>query len=117
MIERFETGVRASKIVKHNGTIYLTGQVCADPTQDITGQTTSTLAKVETLLEQAGSDLEHMLSVIVYIKTMDDFAAMNEVWNAWVPNGFAPARACVQANMAREVLLVEVSVVAAEKQA
>ena len=115
MIERIETGVRASKIVKHNGTIYLTGQVCADVGDDITGQTKTTLAKVDALLEQAGSDREHMLSVIVYIKTMDDFAAMNEVWNAWVPEGFAPARACVRADMARDTLLVEISVVAAEK--
>lgn len=45
---------------------------------------------------------------------MADFAAMNAVWDAWVPDGFAPARACVQAAMARDVLLVEISVVAAE---
>ena len=45
---------------------------------------------------------------------MDDFAKMNEVWDNWVPEGYAPARACVTADMAREALLVEISVVAAE---
>jgi len=115
MIERIETGVRASKIVKHNGTVYLTGQVCESTDDDITGQTETTLAKVDALLTQAGSSREHMLSAIVYIKTMDDFAAMNEVWNAWVPEGFAPARACVRADMARDALLVEISVIAAQK--
>ncbi|MDC1228057.1 Rid family hydrolase, partial [Oceanospirillaceae bacterium] len=40
-------------------------------------------------------------------------AAMNLVWNAWVPSGHAPARACVQAAMARPELLVEISVTAA----
>ena len=45
---------------------------------------------------------------------MSYFAAMNEVWDAWVPEGYAPARACVAAKMAREALLVEISVVAAE---
>jgi len=115
MIERIETGARSSKIVKHNGTVYLTGQVCEDTAQNITGQTQTTLAKVDALLKQAGSDRENMLSAIVYIKTMDDFAAMNEVWNAWVPDGFAPTRACVRADMARDALLVEISVIAAEK--
>ncbi len=115
MIERFETGTRMSRIVKHNGTIYLCGQVCKDATQGIKEQTQSMLAKVETLLEQAGSDKEHILSATLYIKDMQDFAAMNEVWDSWVPEGHAPARACVEASMARDVLLVEISVIAAEK--
>ncbi len=113
-IERIETKQRMSRIVKHNGTIYLCGQVCADATKGITEQTQTMLDKVELLLEQAGSSKEHMLSATIYVKTMDDFAAMNAVWDAWVPAGYAPARACVEAAMARDVLLVEISVVAAE---
>ena len=115
MIERIETKQRMSRIVKHNGTIYLCGQVCADATKDITEQTQTMLDKVELLLEQAGSSKEHMLSATIYLKTMADFAAMNAVWDAWVPEGHAPARACVESAMARDVLLVEVSVIAAEK--
>ncbi|MDN3680270.1 RidA family protein [Vibrio tapetis subsp. quintayensis] len=115
MIERMETKQRMSRIVKHNGTIYLCGQVCADATKDIAEQTQTMLDKVETLLDQAGSDKEHMLSATIYIKDMKDFAEMNAVWDAWVPEGHAPARACVEASMAREALLVEISVVAAEK--
>ena len=117
MIERLETKARMSRIVKHNGTIYLCGQVCADATQGIEDQTQTMLDKVDDLLLKAGSDRKHMLSATIYVKTMDDFAAMNAVWDAWVPEGFAPARACVQAPMARDVLLVEISVVAAEIQA
>ena len=113
-IERLETKQRMSRIVKHNGVIYLCGQVCADATQDITHQTQTTLDKVDSLLIQAGSDRKHMLSATIYLKTMDDFAKMNEVWDNWVPEGYAPARACVTADMAREALLVEISVVAAE---
>ena len=115
MIERLETKQRMSRIVKHNGTIYLCGQVCADATKDITEQTETMLEKVDALLLQAGSDREHILSATIYLKTMDDFAAMNAVWDAWVPEGHAPARACVTGNMAREALLVEISVIAAEK--
>ncbi|MCE2596795.1 RidA family protein [Motilimonas cestriensis] len=114
MIERQETKQRMSRIVKHNGTIYLCGQVCADASKDITEQTQTMLNKVETLLLQSGSDKQHMLSATIYLKTMDDFAAMNEVWDNWVEPGHAPARACVTANMAREALLVEISVIAAE---
>ncbi|GAD80573.1 RidA family protein [Vibrio ezurae] len=115
MIERQQTKQRMSRIVKHNGTIYLCGQVCADATQGITEQTQTMLDKVEQLLLEAGSDKQHMLSATIYIKDMQYFQEMNAVWDAWVPEGYAPARACVTANMAREALLVEISVVAAEK--
>lgn len=115
MIERQETKQRMSRIVKHNGTVYLCGQVCADATKDIAEQTQTMLDKVDLLLDQAGSSREHMLSATIYIKDMKDFAEVNAVWDAWVPEGHAPARACVEASMAREALLVEISVVAAEK--
>ncbi|MAA71324.1 MAG: hypothetical protein CL679_06315 [Bermanella sp.] len=114
-IERLETAQRMSRIVKHNGTIYLCGQVAADASKDITEQTQTMLDKVDTLLEQAGSDKAHMLSATIYVRDMKDFAAMNAVWDAWVPQGHAPARACVEARMARAELLVEISVIAAEK--
>ncbi|MEP4888740.1 MAG: RidA family protein [Aliiglaciecola sp.] len=114
MIERIETSARMSRIVKHNGTIYLCGQVCKDAEKDITVQTTTMLEKVDELLQKAGSDKHHLLSATIYVKDMSYFAAMNAVWDAWVPEGHAPARACVAAKMAREALLVEISVVAAE---
>lgn len=114
-ITRLETKARMSRIVKHNGVIYLCGQVCKDANQSIKEQTSSMLEKVDELLAQAGSDKEHILSATIYLKTMNDFAQMNEVWDSWVPEGFAPARACVEAAMARDVLLVEISVIAAEK--
>jgi len=116
MIERIETKQRMSRIVKHNGTIYLCGQVCTDAEQGIAEQTQTTLDKVDTLLAQAGSDREHILSATIFLKDMQDFQAMNAVWDAWVPEGFAPARACVTGDMAREALLVEISVIAAEKK-
>ncbi|MBH0057453.1 RidA family protein [Pseudoalteromonas sp. SWXJZ94C] len=114
-IERLQTGARMSRIVKHNGTVYLCGQVCADAEQNIKDQTQTMLDKVEVLLNEAGSSKEHMLSATIYVKSMDYFADMNAVWHAWVPEGYAPARACVEAKMARDALLVEISVVAALK--
>ncbi len=112
-ITRMETGARMSRIVIHNDTLYLCGQVAADASAGIKEQTQTMLDKVDALLEQAGSDREHMLSATLYLRDMKDFAAMNEVWDAWVPAGQAPARACVEARLARAELLVEISVVAA----
>jgi len=115
-IQRQETKQRMSRIVIHNDIIYLCGQVGKDANQGITEQTETMLEKVDELLLQAGSDRQHMLSATVYVRDMKDFAAMNEVWDAWVPEGHAPARACVEARMARPELLVEISVVAAVRK-
>ena len=115
-IERQETQQRMSRIVIHNDTIYLCGQVCADASRGIKEQTQTMLDKVDALLTQAGSDRGNMLSATVYVRDMKDFTGMNEVWDAWVPEGHAPARACVEARMARPELLVEISVIAAVKK-
>ena len=104
---------RMSKIVIHNDTIYLCGQVAKDSDADIEEQTLSMLDKVDDLLLKAGSDREHILSATIYLKDMKYFAGMNAVWDAWVIEGASPARACVEASLARTELLVEVSVIAA----
>ena len=113
-ITRKHTSERMSKIVIHNGIVYLCGQVAADGDADIQEQTRTTLEKIDGLLAEAGSDKEHILSATIYLRDIDNhFGLMNEVWNAWVPTGHAPARACVEAHMARSSLLVEISVIAA----
>ncbi len=114
MITRMETGQRMSKIVIHNETIYLCGQVGAG--DSVTEQTQDCLSRIDTLLEQAGSDREHILQAIVWLRDMADFAEMNAVWDAWVPEGHAPARACGEARLARDVLKVEIIITAAVKR-
>lgn len=114
-ITRMETTDRMSKIVVHQDTVYLCGQVADNGDAPIGPQTENMLAKVEQLLTQAGSARERILSATVYLRDMKDFAAMNAVWDQWVPKGHAPARACVEARLARPDLLVEVSIVAARK--
>ena len=96
MIERKQIGKRMSKIVIHNQVAYLCGQVGSGDT--VAEQTRDCLARVDALLEEAGSDREHILQAIVWLSDMADFAEMNEVWDAWVPEGHAPARACGEAN-------------------
>ncbi|MEE4166838.1 MAG: RidA family protein [Desulfocapsaceae bacterium] len=114
-ITRQETSSRMSRIVVHGDVVYLCGQVADNSDESIGPQTENMLAKVETLLEQAGSGKEHMLSATLYLRDMKDFAGMNKVWDLWVPEGQAPARACVEARLARDDLLVEISVIAALK--
>lgn len=111
MIERIETGPRMSKIVKHNGVAYLCGQVGSGDT--VSEQTQDCLSRVDALLELAGSSRTRILQAIVWVSDMADFAEMNTVWDAWVPAGHAPVRACGEAKLARPSLLVEVIVTAA----
>lgn len=112
MIERLQTGQRMSKIVKHNGTVYLCGQV-GNAEDNVTEQTAECLRRVDALLQEAGSSRDRILQAIVWVADMADFAEMNAVWDAWVPQGHAPARACGEAKLARPELKVEVIVTAA----
>lgn len=113
MITRKHSTERMSRIVIHNQTVYLCGQVADDRRADIVTQTTEMLQKVEQLLIEAGSDKAHILSATIYLKDMRDFGGMNSVWDNWISAGNAPARACVQAEMASPDLRVEISVIAA----
>ncbi len=112
MIERIETGQRMSKIVKHNDVVYLCGQV-GNRGDSIQDQTRECLQRVENLLAKAGSKPENILQATIWLADMDDFSEMNKVWDAWVPEGHAPARACGEAKLASPELLVEVIIIAA----
>lgn len=112
-IKRYENNGRMSRAVVHNNTVYLCGQTHGEG--DVKEQTKEILAKIEDLLNKYGSDKKHILSVTIYLRDIKDFAEMNSVWDAWVEQGFEPARACVEARLAREALLVEMSVTAATK--
>lgn len=112
MIERSETTERMSKIVVHNKTVYLCGQV-GGREGSITDQTQECLRRVDELLIKAGSSPRHILQAIVWLANIADFDGMNEVWDSWVPEGCAPARACGEARLAHPDLKVEIIVTAA----
>ena len=112
-IQRYHTSDRMSKIVIHNDTIYLCGQV-GTRGDSIEEQCREALSRVDDLLREAGSSKTNILQAIVWLRSMDDFEAMNKIWEAWVPRGFAPARACGTAEMASKELLVEFTVTAAK---
>jgi enamine deaminase RidA (YjgF/YER057c/UK114 family) len=114
-IERRHVGKRLSELVINRapGTIYLAGQVAADPKADVTGQVRQVLAQIDALLAEAGSDKSRLLSATIYLPDMADFPALNAVWETWVVPGATPARATVQANLAAPEYKVEIQVVAA----
>lgn len=114
-IKRHEGTGRMSRVVEHNQTIYLCGQTHGEKDADVKEQTRVCLEKVEKLLNEYGSDKRHILSTTIYLKDIALFQDMNSAWDAWVEDGFEPARACVEAKMAREDILVELSVIAAVK--
>jgi enamine deaminase RidA (YjgF/YER057c/UK114 family) len=116
-IQRHHVGKRLSDMVvhkaPHSGSVYLAGQVADDPSEDITGQTRQVLAEIDRLLGEAGSDKSKILTATIFLPDIGDFAAMNAVWEAWVPQGQTPARATVEAKLASPVYKVEIQVVAA----
>lgn len=112
-IQRLHTNPRLSAAVTFGDLVFLSGQVPGEAT-DASGQTREVLARIDALLAEAGSDKDHLLSATIYLKNItEDFAAMNEVWSAWLSPGYAPSRTTVQAQLARPQVLVEITVIAA----
>ncbi|AYH45817.1 RidA family protein [Azoarcus sp. DN11] len=112
-IQRHGTTARYSDIVIHNGTAWIV-EVPASEDADAATQTREILASLDRLLAQAGSARDRLLSATIYLTDMADYDAMNAAWDAWLPAGTAPSRACVQvAALARPGWRVEIALVAA----
>lgn len=113
-IKRIKVGSRMSQVVVHNGVAYVAGQVARNkPGENATEQTRDILDNIDNLLAEAGTDKSKLLSVTIWLASMDDFGEMNEVWDAWVLEGDPPARACVESKLAAPRFAVEIAVVAA----
>jgi enamine deaminase RidA (YjgF/YER057c/UK114 family) len=111
-IQRHHTNARMSQIVQHNGTIYLAGQV-GTAGASVAQQTQDCLDAIDTLLAEVGSDKTRILQAVIWLADMADFAEMNRVWDGWVAQGHAPARACGEAKLAAPEYTVEIIVTAA----
>lgn len=112
-IQRIQPQARMSAAVVCNGFVFVSGQVADDPSADVAGQTRQVLAKIERLLAEAGSDKERIVSASIWIAEASSFNEMNSVWDAWVPAGHTPARACVESKLAFPQYTVEIGVIAA----
>jgi enamine deaminase RidA (YjgF/YER057c/UK114 family) len=111
-ITRHGTNQILSTAVEYHNFVFLAGLTADDLGQDITGQTRQVLAKIDAALEANGTDKTRLLTAQIWVKDIRDREAMNRLWIEWLPQGGAPARACVQANMADPRHLVEIMVTA-----
>lgn len=106
-----------SQAIRTNGFLYLSGQVALDPKTgemagaDIRQQTEWTLENVKGILEAAGSNLHHVVKTTVFLKDMNDFAAMNEVYGKYFASA-PPARSTVQVARLPKDALVEIEAIA-----
>jgi reactive intermediate/imine deaminase len=97
---------------------FLSGQIAQDNdgkaigAGDVKAQTAVVIDKIEQILAEAGMGLGDVMSTTVYLQSLADYAAMNEIYAARF-NGVMPARATVRADLAGEGLLVEISAIAA----
>lgn len=112
-IERIDQNSRRSRALIHNGLVYLSGQVPDDRSGGVADQARQVLNKIDALLAQAGTSKARLLSAQVWLKTMEDFAAFNEVWDAWVVPGQTPTRCCGKVELNDPKCRVEIVALAA----
>lgn len=84
-----------------------------DTKADIVGQVQQIFAQAEERLTSIGSDKSRILSTTIYITDFANLSRLNEVWDGWFPEGCAPSRACVKAELADPEYLVEMVFTAA----
>ena len=112
-VQRLHVEKRFSEIAISGNLVHLAGQLAADTTLDIKGQTWQTLEIIDRLLADAGTDKSQIMSVTIYLKDIEnDYAAMNEIWDAWVADIEALPRTCVEAKLYAPDVLVEMTVTA-----
>ena len=114
-IQRFGSNHRLSEAVSANGFVFLAGMVPEDTSGDITAQTADVLRQIDHWLAQAGSDKSRILEATIYLPNLADYDDMNVAWDAWVDTQNTPARACVEAKLAKPEWKVEIKISAIQK--
>ena len=115
MLVRHHTGTRMSQMVEVPPgvtTVVMAGQISDDRTLDLAGQTRTILAKIDRYLAEAGTDKTRLVSAMIWLSDIRNRHVVNRIWDAWVPEGQAPARACVEARLAEPSDLIEIQVTA-----
>jgi 2-iminobutanoate/2-iminopropanoate deaminase len=106
-----------SQAIKSNGLLFVSGQIALDPKSgefvgvDVRQQTERVFENLKVILEAAGTSFHHVVKTTVFLKDMNDFAAMNEVYARYF-NAAPPARSTIQAARLPKDALVEIEVIA-----
>ncbi|MDH4395521.1 MAG: RidA family protein [Limnobacter sp.] len=111
-IQRYGTTQRWSDAVVFNRVAYLC-EVPSNLDGDIHAQTQEVLGLLKSRLEEVGSSGECILNATIYIPDPADLPGFNALWDAWVPQGTAPVRACIHAALTNPKMRVEVTLQAA----
>jgi enamine deaminase RidA (YjgF/YER057c/UK114 family) len=111
-ILRTEASAIFSRAVEYHGFVYTQGLVPRNAEAGIGEQVRDVLAQIDEVLELHGTDTTRLLQAQIWLKDINDRAALNEAWAAWLPEGQAPARALVQAVLADPRWLIEIMVTA-----
>ncbi|MFN9602804.1 MAG: RidA family protein [Planctomycetota bacterium] len=111
-ITRYGVTPRWSDLVVHRGIAYVV-VVPDEPSVSPTEQFVQLFRQVDERLAQAGSSKERMLQVLIYLPFPEDLVLFNTIWEAWVPLGHAPSRACVHVPLAAPGYRAELVITAA----
>jgi 2-iminobutanoate/2-iminopropanoate deaminase len=106
-----------SQAIRANGFVFVSGQGAVDPATGqlieggIAQQATRTLDNLKAIVEAAGSSLDHAVKVTVFLKDMNDFAAMNEIYTRYFPQN-RPARTTVEVARLPKDIRIEIDLIA-----
>ncbi len=106
-----------SQAIRANGFVFCSGQVAIDPATnqvldgDVSAQTDRVLKNLTAVLQQAGTSLDNVVKTTVFLKSMGDFAAMNETYAKYFTSN-PPARSTVEVARLPKDVLVEIDVIA-----
>jgi enamine deaminase RidA (YjgF/YER057c/UK114 family) len=111
MVTRIGVHKLLSSVVVHGDTVYLAGQIGEGVT--MAEQFRSALSKVQAHLGAVQSSKASILQAQIFLKDIADFGEMNEIWSSWIDPENPPARATIEARLAKEEYKVEILVIAA----
>ena len=107
-----------NQAVESNGTIYLSGQIALHPetgeliNDDIESETHQVLQNVQAVLEAGGSSLANVLMCTIFIRNMEDYERINQIYSHYFPADTAPARALVEVSRLPKNVNIEITVIA-----
>ena len=113
-ITRHEQSEIYSKVVEANGFVFTAGIVPSDFSRDVKGQTEEVLREIDRLLALCGTSRTAIVSATIWLSDIRHREVMNEAWKTWTGGKNSPSRACVEAKLADQRMLVEIGVVAAK---
>ena len=111
-IQRYGVTRRWADKVVHNNTVYLV-EVAATPGAPFAQQVQEIFASIELQLDEVGSGKDRLLQVTIYLTDLANLPSFNAAWEAWVPEGCAPSRACIRAELVSPDYQVELVLTAA----